>query len=154
RAVRAAKYPPRGVRGYCFSRMNAWGADFDAYAAAANEETAVVVMIESKEGVANIDAILAVDGVDGVLIGPYDLSGSYGVPGQTGHAEVAAGCRRVREACAAAGKAAGLHVVKPDADAVDRALAEGYTFLVLGVDIVFLAEGARRSRALAEKGGA
>lgn len=142
RAVAAAKYPPRGVRGYCFSRMNDWGKDFDAYAARANDEIAVIVMIESREGVANIDAILAVDGVDGVFIGPYDLSGSYGVPGQTGHDLVRAGCRRVCDACRTAGKAAGLHVVIPTAEAIGKAQADGYTFLVLGVDIVFLRGGA------------
>lgn len=138
RAVAAAKYPPRGVRGYSFSRMNNWGKDFDAYAAQANDDIAVVVMIESKEGVANIDAIFAVDGVDGVFIGPYDLSGSYGVPGRTGHDLVRDGCRRVLDACEAAEKAAGLHLVNPSAKAIAQALADGYTFLALGVDTVFL----------------
>lgn len=146
RAVAAAKYPPRGVRGYCFSRMNDWGKDFDAYAAQANDDIAVVVMIESKQGVENIDAILAVDGVDGVFIGPYDLSGSCGVPGQTGHDLVRAGCRRVLDACATAGKAAGLHVVIPAAEAIGKAQADGYTFLALGVDSVFLRRGAADAR--------
>lgn len=143
RAVSAAKYPPRGVRGFCFSRMNNWGSDFDAYAASANHDTAVLVMIESREGVENIDAILAVDGVDGVFIGPYDLSGSCGVPGQTGHELVKAGCHRVLEACRNAGKAAGMHVVIPTEALIAKALADGFTFLALGVDIVFLNAGAR-----------
>jgi 2-keto-3-deoxy-L-rhamnonate aldolase RhmA len=142
RAVAAAKYPPRGVRGYCFSRMNAWGNDFDNYAARANDEIAVVVMIESKQGVENIDAILAVDGVDGAFIGPYDLSGSCGVPGQTDHEMVQAGGHRVLEACKAAGKAAGMHVVIPAEAAIRRAVDDGFTFLALGVDTVFLGRGA------------
>jgi len=142
RAVRAAKYPPRGVRGFCFSRMNNWGTDFDACAATANDQTAVVVMIESRQGVENIDAILAVEGVDGVFIGPYDLSGSCGVPGQTAHAQVQAGCRRVLAACRAANKAAGMHVVIPAQAAISQAVADGYTFLALGVDSVFLNAGA------------
>jgi len=145
RAVRAAKYPPRGVRGFCFSRMNNWGVDFDAYAASANDRIAVVVMIESRQGVENIDAILGVEGVDGVFIGPYDLSGSYGVPGQTAHAQVQAGCRRVLDACRAAGKAAGMHVVIPSEAAITKALADGFTFLALGVDTVFLGAGAREA---------
>ena len=61
-AVAAAKYPPQGIRGYCFSRMNDWGVDFDEYAKKANRNIAVVVMIESKEAIENIDEILAVDG--------------------------------------------------------------------------------------------
>jgi 2-keto-3-deoxy-L-rhamnonate aldolase RhmA len=141
RAVAAAKYPPRGVRGYCFSRMNDWGREFDAYAAAANDQVAVIVMIESKEGVENIDAILAVDGVDGVFIGPYDLSGSCGVPGQTSHPEVVEGCDRVVAACRQAGKAAGMHVVIPTQEAIAKAVRGGFTFLGLGVDTVFLNEG-------------
>lgn len=142
RAVAAAKYPPRGVRGFCFGRMNDWGRSFDSYAARANEEVAVVVMIELTEGVKNIDTILAVDGVDAVFIGPYDLSGSCGVPGQTTHERVQAGCRRVRDACEAAGKAAGVHLVAPEPSAVTRAVEDGFTFLALGVDIVFLRSGA------------
>jgi len=151
RAVRAAKYPPRGVRGFCFSRMNNWGVDFDAYAATANDAIAVVVMIESRQGVENIDAILAVEGVDGVFIGPYDLSGSYGVPGQTGHELVTAGCRRVLDACRAAGKAAGMHVVIPAQAAIAKSLADGFTFLALGVDTVFLNAGARDALACVPK---
>ncbi len=58
------------------------------------------------------------DSADGVFIGPYDLSGSYGVPGQTGHERVRAGCRRVLDAGKAAGKAAGLHMVLPTAEAM------------------------------------
>ena len=143
RAVRAAKYPPRGVRGFCFSRMNNWGVDFAAYAATANADVAVVAMIETRQGVENIDAILAVDGVDGVFLGPYDLSGSYGVPGETAHEQVKAACRRVVEACRAASKAAGLHVVIPTEAAIAQALKDGFTFLALGVDIVFLNTGAR-----------
>jgi 2-keto-3-deoxy-L-rhamnonate aldolase RhmA len=142
RAVAAAKYPPRGVRGYAFSRMNDWGRNFAAYADAANNEIAVIVMIESRQGVDNIDAILAVEGVDGVFIGPYDLSGSCGVPGQTSHPDVTRGCRRVLEACKTAGKAAGMHVVIPDETAIRRAVADGFTFLALGVDTVFLGRGA------------
>lgn len=147
RAVAAAKYPPRGVRGYCFSRMNGWGKAFDDYAATANDDVAVVVMVESKQGVQNIESILAVTGVDGVFIGPYDLSGSYGVPGQTEHERVSAGCRRVLEACKSVGKSAGLHVVIPNEDAVAKALEDGFTFLALGVDSVFLRTSAAESLA-------
>lgn len=151
RAVRAASYPPRGERGYCFSRMNDWGRDFDAYAAAAAAEIAVVVMIESRQAVENIDSILAVDGVDGVFIGPCDLSGSFGVPGQTGHELVTAAGRRVLAACRSAGKSAGMHLLFPSREGVDRAVADGFNFLALGTDTVFLDAAARESLALARR---
>jgi len=149
RAVKAAKYPPRGIRGYSFSRMNKWGQDFDTYAQQANSEITVIVMIETKEGVQNIDAILDVDGVDGVFIGPYDMSGSYGIPGQTQDPIVQDACRQVVRACQQAKKAAGLHVVYATPEQVRRAVEDGFTLICLGVDIVFMREAARAARDLA-----
>ncbi|MBI4979896.1 MAG: 2,4-dihydroxyhept-2-ene-1,7-dioic acid aldolase [Spirochaetes bacterium] len=142
-AVAAAKYPPKGVRGFAYCRPNNYGVDFDEYVRTANDDIAVVVMIESKEGVANIDAILAVDGVDGVFIGPYDMSGSYGVPGETKHPLVVKACEDVVAACARAKKSAGLHVVVPDEAAIDRAFVQGFTFIALGVDTYFIASAAK-----------
>lgn len=144
-AVSAAKFPPRGVRGYSFSRMNDWGGTFDEYASRANDDTAVVVMIETREGAENIDAILGVDGVDGVFVGPYDLSGSHGVPGQTSHPDVQASCARVVESCRKAGKSAGLHVVIPGKEAIQQAVEDGFTFIAVGADTVFLGRGAREA---------
>ena len=101
-------------------------------------------MIESKEAVENIDAILEVEGVDGVLIGPYDLSGSYGVVGQTDHPSVKTAKSKVLAACLKHHKAAGQHIVLPTEENLAGALSEGYTFLALGMDTFFLADGAER----------
>ena len=134
--------------------MNDYGTNFDAYAAQANDDIAVVVMVESKRAVECVDEILAVDGVDGVFIGPYDLSGSYGLTGQTSHPTLRDACQRVVEACAKHGKSAGMHLVKPTPETIAAALSDGYTFIALGVDSVFLhqaasaaLENARRSLA-------
>ena len=142
RAVAAAKYPPVGVRGFCYSRMNNWGSDFEEYAATANDSLAVIVMIETKQGVEHIDEIMNVEGVDGAFIGPYDMSGSYGVPGQTDSDVVRQACKTVVEACEKAGKAAGLHVVHPRPEAIQAAVDDGYTLICIGVDTVFLASSA------------
>ncbi len=149
RAVQAAKFPPRGIRGYSYVRANDWGVGFDEYAAGANEHVAVAVMIESKRGVENVESILAVDDLDSVFIGPYDMSGSYGVPGRTDDPQVLEGCRRVRDAAAAAGKPAGIHVVIPTPEAIDKALSDGFRFLGLGLDTVFLARASREALAAA-----
>jgi len=151
RAVAAAKYPPEGVRGFAFCRANNWGADFDAYARTANEEIAIVAMIESKAGVDHIAEILTVDGIDGVFIGPYDMSGSYGIPGQTEHPLVQEACRRVVRACQATGKAAGLHIVKPTPENVQQAIQDGFTLICLGVDTVFLSLAAVATRDMAQQ---
>ena len=122
KAVQAAKYPPAGVRGFAFCRANNWGVDFDSYAKTANNDVAVVVMIESKEAVENIDKILEVQGVDGVFIGPYDMSGSYGITGQTSHATIKKACEKVSKACEKHGKSAGIHIVLPEEDSVKKLL--------------------------------
>jgi len=148
-AVRAAKYPPTGVRGFAFHRGNNWGTDFADYAARANDDIAVVVMIESKRAVENIDAILAVEGVDGVFIGPYDMSGSYGMPGKTGEPVIRAACATVVNACRHAGKAAGIHVVIPTRESIEQTVREGFTFIAVGVDTIFLSQGATEAMATA-----
>ena len=145
RAVAAAKYPPLGCRGFCFGRMNDWGVHFDEYARTANDQTVVIAMIESRQGVERIDEILAVDGVDGVFIGPYDLSGSYGVPGQVQHEFVRQARDRVLQACAAAGKAAGQHIVRSIPAQIQAALADGFTFICLDADIILLDRAARQA---------
>ena len=149
KAVLAAKYPPVGVRGFGYCRANNWGVDFASYAQNANEDICVVVMIESKEAVEHIDEILAVEGVDGVFIGPYDMSGSYGCVGKTSDPVIVEACAKVLEACKRCGKAAGQHIVLPDDKNVAKALADGFTFIALGTDIVFLADGARDALAFA-----
>ncbi len=147
-AVSAAKYPPEGIRGFAFCRANEWGIDFDEKVVEANEEIAVVAMIESRNAVENIEEILAVKGIDGVFIGPYDMSGSYGITGQTGHPVILEASRKVSEACKKYGKAAGMHIVKPTEENIENARQNGFTFLALGMDTVFLAEGTRKAIAL------
>lgn len=149
RAVRAAKYPPDGVRGHAFMRGNNWGRTFPDYAANANDDIAVVVMIESKEAVENIDSILAIDGVDGVFVGPYDMSGSYGIVGQTTHPVIQDACSRIIIACEKAGKSAGIHVVDTLPEAISKSIESGFTFIAVGIDTVFIREGAESALAIA-----
>jgi len=139
-AVKAVKYPPIGKRGFAFCRANEWGIDFDEYARRANQDVAVIVMIESRLAVENINEILAVEGVDGVLIGPYDMSGSYGLTGQVSHPDIMKACRTVSAACKKHGKAAGIHIVKPDGKNIKEAIADGFIFIALGMDTIFLGQ--------------
>jgi 2-keto-3-deoxy-L-rhamnonate aldolase RhmA len=142
-AAAAVSYPPAGVRGYAFCRANGWGQRFADYVEAFPERALLIAMIETAQAVSAIDDILAVDGVDGVLIGPYDLSGSYGVAGELGHASVLQAMDAVLQTCRRRGKAAGYHLVEPDPDGVRKLIAAGFTFLALGMDTVFLANGVR-----------
>lgn len=149
-AVSAAKYPPSGKRGYCFGRMNDWGRAFGEYARTANEQTIVIVMIESRAGVENIGTILEVAGINGVFIGPYDLSGSYGLPGHVQHAVVQRAQKTVMAACRAAGVVAGQHIVHSDESKIAAALADGFTFLCLDGDSIFLGGSAKQALAAAK----
>ncbi len=143
RAVREAKYPPQGARGIGYSRANLYGADFESYVASANDEIAMVMQIEHKDAISNLDAILRVEGVDGVFIGPLDLSGSMGITGQLDHPQMKAALEVYRTACRAHKKAAGMHIIRPDQASIRRALDEGYTMLALGLDDVFIEQSAR-----------
>ncbi|MCX8091641.1 MAG: aldolase/citrate lyase family protein [Verrucomicrobiae bacterium] len=142
-AVREAKYPPRGARGFGYARANLYGADFHTAIASANDEIAMVMQIEHRDAMAELDAILAVEGVDGLFIGPLDLSGSMGLTGQLEHPQMLAALDRFRAACRAHAKAAGLHLIRPDAEAIRRAIDAGYTLLALGLDTVFMDQSAR-----------
>lgn len=148
-AVKAARYPPGGIRGFAWHRGNDWGVEFESYAQ--HFEPYVLVMIESKEAVENIDEILSVDGVDGCFVGPYDMSGSYGVLGQTGHPLIRSALAEVAEACHRHGKAAGQHVVTPSTENVALAQKQGYSLLALGMDTFFLQRGATAALGLIDR---
>lgn len=145
KAVAAAKYPPIGIRGFAFCKANEYGEEFDDYAKRANDEILVVAMIETKEGVENIDDILAIDGIDGVFIGPYDLSGSFGIPGQLDSGCVKEACKKVVASCLKKGKFAGEHIVTPTKGNVGVGIKEGFTFIALGMDTVFLQQSAKNA---------
>jgi 2-keto-3-deoxy-L-rhamnonate aldolase RhmA len=141
-AVREAKYPPLGGRGFGYSRANLHGIDFERYIAEANREIALVMQIEHRDGIDAAEEILAVDGVDGAFIGPLDLSGSYGKTGDLDCAEMVDALARFRRACAARGKASGMHIVRPGDGNIEAAIRDGYSMIALGLDNVFLAMGA------------
>jgi len=142
-AVREAKYPPRGTRGFSYSRASMHAFDFVPYIAEANAETALIVQIEHRDAIAALDDILSVEGVDGAFIGPMDLSGSMGIVGQLQHPLMVEALDRYLAACQRHGVAAGMHIVHPNATNVADAIARGYTLLALGLDIVYLMDGAR-----------
>ena len=148
RAVEAAYYPPRGRRGVGLARAQAYGRGFEAYRTRMDDSLVVIAMIESREGVEHVASIAATPGVDGLFIGPYDLSASFGHIGKLDHSDVRAAGKRVREAARAAGIACGIHVVHPSAAAARRAVQDGYAFIALGVDMIFLGDAAAKAAML------
>lgn len=143
RAVEAVRYPPLGKRGVGLARAHRYGPGFDDYAARINDDAIVIAQIEHVDAIGNVDRILAVDGIDGSMIGPYDLSGSLGVPGQLDDPAVVKEVDRYLAACRKAGKPAGFHVVDPDYRLILERIAQGYSFLAFGTDFLFLGNSCR-----------
>lgn len=136
-AVASVHYPPRGIRGVgsAIARSGRWGG-VAGYAQDASNTVSLIAQIETVEGVANAQAILAVDGVDAVYIGPADLAASMGLIGQSSHPDVAAAVSRVIAAAKAAGVPVGINAFdRADADAY---IAEGVDFITVAADVTLL----------------
>jgi len=144
-AVSMTKYSPLGSRSVGLARAQGYGINFDAYVTNANADTLLLVQIEHRDAVENIEQILSVAGIDGVFIGPYDLSLSLGIPGRLNHPDILAAKQKVLTATLAHGLIAGMHFVQPQTAASDcqKAISEGYRFIALGTDILFLGDSAR-----------
>lgn len=132
RAVFAAKYPPQGGRGVGVGRASRYGANLQTYLQVSNQETALIAQIEHKDAVENVEAIASVAGVDALMIGPLDLSGSFGKPAQMDAPEVQAAIARVREFGMT--RKIPMSLFCPDADRAKRALEQGYTLIPVATD--------------------
>jgi 2-keto-3-deoxy-L-rhamnonate aldolase RhmA len=142
------KFPPEGRRSYGVNRAHGYGFDFDPYITSWNETSSFIIQVESITAVENIDALLQYDEVDGVMVGPYDISGSLGVPGQINHPLVREAARKVVEACQRHGKSCCTQVADVSVAAVEDVFAQGYTFVILGSDLFVLWKWAERMRGI------
>ena len=135
-AVRAMKYPPLGERGAGLGRAQCYGMRIGEYFASANDEVMMVAQIEHVTAVENIDAIVGVEGLDAVFIGALDLSGSMGRLGQTDDPEVEQAVQTVLASCQKAGVPCGVVALGPEA--ANRRANEGFTQLIVGIDVLYL----------------
>jgi 4-hydroxy-2-oxoheptanedioate aldolase len=139
-AVAATRYPPLGVRGYsAAARASDYGRVKD-YPLQCEAQLCVLLQVETPEALANIEAIAAIDGVDGVFIGPGDLSAAMGFIGQPMHPEVVAAIEAAVVRIRASGRAAGILV--GDEKLARHYIDIGFTFVAVGSDIGVLARGA------------
>jgi 2-keto-3-deoxy-L-rhamnonate aldolase RhmA len=139
RAVRAARYPPQGLRGAGPRRAALYGLDRD-YMAQAAAQIMIIAQIETTEAVENAENILEVEGVDGFFIGPTDLSTSMSIPGQRDHPELQRAIRKVLEIGKKLGKPGGImcHSINE----IKRAVDDGFKFIAAGSDFDYLKWGA------------
>lgn len=144
-AISWSKYPPDGTRGVGVCRAHRYGLNFDGYVKAANDEVAVILQIEHIDAVNNIEAICKVSGVDAVFIGPYDLSGSMGLIGQTRHIEVEQAIEHILKVAQSNGVVPGIHIVTPKPGEIQEKVDAGFRFIAVGVDIMVLGNGMWRT---------
>jgi len=142
-AVKAVRYPPAGARGVGLWRAQGYGFDFENYKNWQAEESIVIVQIEHIDGVNNLETILCTKGVDGFIVGPYDLSASLGIPGEFEHPDFKAALERIYQVSRKMDALMGTHVVMPEVSKVSERINEGYRFIAFSLDTLFLGQSCR-----------
>lgn len=138
RAVEAVRYPPLGKRGVGLARAQEYGFGFESYRDHKIKDIKLIVQIEHISAINELDAIIQTEGVDGTFIGPYDLSGSLGKPGQWEEPEVRDALKIYEATARKYNKWMGFHVVQPDYNLVIEKISLGYNFIAFGFDAMFL----------------
>jgi 2-keto-3-deoxy-L-rhamnonate aldolase RhmA len=149
--IRDIKYPPIGKRTYGVNRAQAYGFDFDEYVQNWNNASIFMLQIESIQGVENIEQLVSFDEVDAVMIGPLDIAGSLGVPGQTTHPLVIEASRKVIEVCERYGKSCGTQLADVNPETVKAVFDLGYNYVILGSDLFVLWKWAYQMQVMMKK---
>lgn len=138
KAVEYAKYPPAGKRGVGLWRAQQYGEGFDNYKKWQKENLTVIAQIEHIEGIENLEEILEVEGIDGTIIGPYDLSGSLGIPGQYDDTVVQDAIKKYIKVSNNSNKSTGFHLIEPSAELLEDKIKQGYNFIAFSTDFLFM----------------
>lgn len=140
-AVDSVYYPPKGKRGVGLSRAQKYGAGFLEYQEWLKENAVIIAQIEHHRAITNLEKIIDLDAIDGVLIGPYDLSASMGYPGEFERVDVQEQLNKFQFICEEANFPYGLHIVDPNPDELKSRTDEGYNLIAYGTDFNFLRKG-------------
>ena len=143
KAVDAVYYPPKGNRGVGLSRAQKYGFGFEEYKKEFINDALVVAQIEHIEAINNLEEILAVEGIDATIIGPYDLSGSLGYPGDFERKEFKDALMKYERISKTMEKPMGYHMVDPTKESVLELEKKGYSFIALGFDSYFIGKQSR-----------
>lgn len=143
KAVEYVKYPPFGKRGIGLSRAQNYGVGFDDYKNWLNDSSVIVAQIEHFSGVENLESIITTPGIDAIMIGPYDLSGSLGYPGDYERKEFQEALLKIERICSTHNFPMGYHVVPPSSELMNERINKGYKFIAFSADFYFLGETAR-----------
>ena len=137
-AINSVKYPPVGKRGVGLARAQNYGFGFDDYKDNIADNVKLIVQIEHIDAVNNLEDILSLDDIDGTFIGPYDLSGSMGKPGNYNDDDVIKIIKKYEDTAKKYNKLIGYHVIEPDYNLVNEKIESGYNFIAFSLDTLFL----------------
>ena len=141
----SCKYPPLGIRGFGPLKANNYSAmDSEQYLEMSKKEPWVILQIEHIDGVDNLKEIIKVEGVDSVVVGPNDLSGSLGLLGQTRHPEVLKQLDRIADTCNEAGFPFGASIGWNEEDVSDW-IRRGVSWISVGGDVSYLVSGGKNT---------
>lgn len=143
-AVESVKYPPAGKRGVGLARAQSYGFGFENYRDGKAKEIVLIAQIEHINAINELEDIINTDGIDGTFIGPYDLSGSMGKPGNYDDEDVKQALLRYENIAKKYDKLIGFHVIQPDYKLVLDKIEKGYNFIAFSLDTLFLGSIARQ----------
>jgi 2-dehydro-3-deoxyglucarate aldolase len=143
KAVKSVKYPPFGNRGIGLARAQKYGAEFDAYLTWQEDSSVVIVQIEHIDAVSSFKDILSVPGVDGFIVGPYDLSASMGIPGEFTNSKFVSAMNEIQKIADEMKALGGVHIIEPDPDQLKKKVSEGNKFIAYSLDIRMLDHSSR-----------
>lgn len=143
KAVSFTYYPPLGSRGVGLNRAQHYGDGFESYKKWLNDNIVIIAQIEHIDAIENLDEILSVEGIDGTIIGPYDLSGSMGYPGDYNRPDVKDALQSYITKVNKANKPLGYHVIESDASFSIEKIQQGYSLIAFSIDFFFLGDRAK-----------
>ena len=132
-AINAAYYPPKGKRSFGLARAQGYGTKFDEYIVNNQNETVVVVQIEHIDALKDLKNIFSLGEIDAYMIGPYDLSGSMGIPGDFKNSNYLKAIEEIKKTGQKTGTPGGIHIVEPNPNQLKDAARE-FSFIAYGVD--------------------
>ena len=144
-------YPPNGYRGYGVSKASNYGLAFNKYVKNWNKSAVLIIQIESIKAIKNLESLISKKCVSGVMIGPYDISGSLGIPGELSHPAVLNACKEILLICKKYKKSCGIHDTDPNPKSLKLLDKNGYNFIVIGSDIFLLTKWVNNMNKLLNK---
>jgi len=142
-AVNFVKYPPLGKRGVGLNRAQRYGTSFDTYKDWVENEVVIIAQIEHIDAVHNLEDIFSVPGIDGIIVGPYDLSASMGYPGEYDREDVKDALDKIDQISKKLDKPLGFHIIDSNYSKTLEKIKKGYSFVAFSLDFFFLGDKAR-----------